>query len=73
MTILAITAIDFAKPIFLLILGLVMIFSPRTLMWKAKYDEEGMRTESWVKKLGIIMCIVGVGIAVYYFYSMGNA
>lgn len=73
MTILAITAIDFAKPIFLLILGLVMIFSPRTVMWKAKYDEEGLRTEAWVKKLGIIMCLVGVSIAIYYFYKMGNA
>lgn len=73
MTILAITAIDFAKPIFLLILGLVMIFSPRTLMRKAAYDEEGMKTESWVKKTGIILSIVGVAIAIYYFYQMGNA
>lgn len=73
MTILAITAIDFIKPVFFLLLGLVMIFSPRTLMWKAKYDEEGLRTESWVKKLGIIMCIISVAVAIYYFYTMSNA
>lgn len=73
MTILAITAIDFVKPIFMLIFGLVMIFSPRSLMWKAKYDEEGVKAESWVKKIGIILCVAGIAIAIYYIYKMSNA
>lgn len=73
MAIVAKTAIDFVYPAFLLILGIVMIFSPRTLMRKAKYDEESMKTESWVKRLGIVLCIAGVAVGIYYFYKMNNA
>lgn len=65
--------VDFLYPVFLLILGIVMITSPRSLMRKAKYDEESIKTESWVKKLGYVVCIGAVGMAVYFFYKMNNA
>lgn len=67
------TNIDFLYPVFMLIFGIVMITSPRSLMRKAKYDEESLKTESWVKKLGIALCIFSVGFAVYIYYKLNNA
>ncbi|MDR1090759.1 MAG: hypothetical protein LBL79_06755 [Prevotella sp.] len=67
------TNIDFIYPVFLLIFGIVMIFNPRTVMRKAKYDEESLKTESWVKKLGIGFCIFAVAFAVYMYFSLKNA
>lgn len=65
--------IDFIYPAFMFILGVVMISSPRSLMRKAKYDEESLKTESWVKKSGIVLCVGAVGLAVYFYYKMNNA
>lgn len=65
--------IDFLYPIFMFIFGIVMIMSPRSLMRKAKYDEESLKTESWVKKLGIGLCVFSVGFAIYIFYKLNNA
>jgi hypothetical protein len=42
-------------------------------MRKAKYDEESLKTESWVKKLGIGLCVFSVGFAIYIFYKLNNA
>lgn len=49
------------------ICGIVMIASPRTFMRKVRYDEEGVKTESLVKKLGIAVILLGVGLAIYIF------
>lgn len=57
--------IDIIYAIIGLIIGLVMIISPRTFMYKAKYDEEGLKTESWTKKLGIALAILSVGFGIY--------
>lgn len=65
--------IDFIYPAFLFILGIVMITSPRSLMGRAKYDKESMKTESWVKKLGYVVALGSVGLAVYFYYKMNNA
>jgi hypothetical protein len=61
---------DFIYPVFSVLFGIFMIVSPRSLMYKAKYDEEGLKTESWVKKCGIGLCIIGVAYAVYLYYRL---
>ncbi len=67
------TNIDLLYPIFMLVLGVVMILSPRSLMRKAKYDEEGLKAESWVKKLGIGLAVFAVGLGIYMIYKLNNA
>lgn len=64
------TNIDLLYPIFMLILSIVMIVSPRSLMRKAKYDEESLKTESWVKKLGIALVVFAVGLGGYMIYKL---
>jgi uncharacterized membrane protein YfcA len=67
------TNIDLLYPIFMLILGIIMIFSPRSLMRNAKYDDESLKTESWVKKLGIGLAVFAVGLGIYMIYKLNNA
>jgi hypothetical protein len=55
------------------VFGIVMVSSPRSLMRKAKYDEESLKTESWVKKLGIGLCVFAVGFGIYIIYKLNNA
>lgn len=57
--------IDIIYAIIGVIIGLVMIASPRTFMYKAKYDEESLKTESWTKKLGIALTILSIGFGIY--------
>ncbi|MDR0825443.1 MAG: hypothetical protein LBN74_10145 [Prevotella sp.] len=66
-------AIDFIYPVFMLIFGIVMIVSPRTFMRKAKYDEESLKTESLLKKLGIGLAVFAVLFAIYLSYKLYNA
>lgn len=49
------------------IIGLVLIKSPRIVMRGAKYDEEGMKTESLVKKMGIGLIVMAIGLAIYLY------
>lgn len=64
------TNFDFLYPALIAIVGIVMIFSPRTFMRGAKYDEESIKTESWVKKTGIGLIIVGIGYAIYIYMGL---
>jgi hypothetical protein len=57
----------------MLIFSIIMIMSPRSLMRKAKYDEEGLKTELWVRRLGIGLCIAAVGLGAYMIYKLCNA
>ena len=65
--------LDLLYPVFMFIFGIIMISSPRSLMRKAKYDEESLKTESWVKKLGIGLCVFAVGFRIYIFYKLKYA
>lgn len=67
------TNIDFIYPVFFLVFGIVMILSPRTMMRKAKYDEESLKMESWIKKLGIGFCVFAVAFAVFMYLNLKNA
>lgn len=49
------------------ICALVMIFSPRTLMGKAKYDESAIKTEGLIKKSGIGLLIFCIILLIYTF------
>ena len=61
---------DYLYPIFIFLFGIFMIISPRTLMRKAKYDEEGLKAESWVKKAGVGLCILAPLLAIFLYYKM---
>ena len=65
--------LDLLYPVFMFIFGIIMISSPRSLMRKAKYDEESLKTESWVKKLKIGLCVFAVGFGIYIFYKLKYA
>ncbi|MDR1715941.1 MAG: hypothetical protein ACK5KN_11810 [Dysgonomonas sp.] len=61
---------DYIYAVFMLIFGIFMIISPRSLMRKAKYDEESLKTESWVKKAGIGLCIMAPLFAFFIYYKI---
>jgi hypothetical protein len=61
---------DYIYAVFMLIFGIFMIISPRSLMRKAKYDEESLKTESWVKKTGIGLCIMAPLFALFIYYKI---
>lgn len=61
---------DYIYAVFMLLFGIFMIISPRSLMRKVKYDEEGLKTESWVKKAGIGLCIMAPLFAFFIYYKM---
>lgn len=58
---------DYLYAIFGVLFGIFMIVSPRTLMRGAKYDEESLKTESWLKKVGIGLIIASIGLAIYLY------
>jgi hypothetical protein len=64
---------DYLYAIFMFAFGLFMIFSPRTLMRGSKYDEDSLKTEKWVKRLGIGLCVIGVIFGIWIYMSMKNA
>ncbi len=61
---------DYLYAIFMLLFGIFMIASPRSLMRKAKYDEESLKTESWVKKSGIGLCVLAPLFALFVYFKM---
>lgn len=65
--------IDFIYPVFFFIFGIVMILSPRTMMRKAKYDEESLKMESWIKKFGVGFCVFAIAFAVFMFFNLKDA
>lgn len=58
---------DFIYSGLAILLGIIMIASPRTLMRGANYDEESLKTESLVKKLGVAVIVLGIILGVYLF------
>ena len=64
---------DYLYALLTLVLALVMIFSPRTLMRGVKYDEESMKTEKWVKWVGIGISVFSIGFAIFIYIKLSNA
>ena len=64
---------DYLYAVFMVIFGIVMFFSPRSVMRHAKYDEEGIKTENMVKKLGIGLAIFGIAFGIFIYYKMNHA
>lgn len=64
------TIYDVLYPICLFLFGIFMIVSPRSLMRKAKYDEEGLKAERWLKYTGIGLCAVSLLLGIYFIYKM---
>lgn len=58
---------DFVYAVLAVVLGILLIANPRALMRGAKYDEESLKTESLMKKIGIAIIALGVILAVYLF------
>lgn len=63
---------DYLYAAFIFLFGIFMIVSPGTVIRKAKYDEERLKTESWIRKTGIVLAIIGVGMGIF-FYTKLNA
>lgn len=61
---------DYLYAVFMFLFGLFMIFSPGSLMRKAKYDEERIKTESWLKKTGIVLSVMAVLFGIYVYYKL---
>ncbi|NDV78710.1 hypothetical protein [Dysgonomonas sp. 511] len=66
------TNFDYLYAIFMFLFGIFMIVSPGSVIRKAKYDEERIKTESWVRKTGIVFCVLGV-IFGTFIYTKLNA
>lgn len=64
------TNFDYAYPVLIIILAIVMIVNPRTFMRKAKYDDESLKTEKIIKKIGIVLIALAIGQAIYFYYKM---
>jgi hypothetical protein len=39
-------------------------------MRKAKYDEESLKTESWIKNMGIGLSVLAVITGIYIFFNL---
>lgn len=63
---------DYLYAIFMFLFGLFMIFSPGTFIRKVGYNEERVKAESWLKKIGIGLCIIAP-IFAYFIYTKLNA
>lgn len=50
------------------IVGLVMYKSPNAFLGKAKYDEEAVKTEVLVKKIGIAMLVMAALLTLYFLF-----
>jgi len=64
--------LDYLYPAFLLIFGLIMIFSPGSFVRKVGYNEERVKAEKWLRVIGVALCIFAP-IMAYYFYTKLNA
>ena len=63
---------DYLYAAFIFLFGIFMIVSPGSVIRKAKYDEERLKTESWIRKTGIVLAIIGVCMGIF-FYTKINA
>ena len=61
---------DYLYAAFMLLFGIFMIVSPGSLIRKAKYDEERLRTESWIRKTGIVFCVLGVILGIFFYTKL---
>lgn len=62
--------LDFIYAAFMFLLGIFMIVSPGSVIRKAKYDEERLKTESWIRKTGIVLSIIGVLMGIFFYTKM---
>lgn len=53
-------AINLMYYIGIALFGVVMIASPRTFLGRAKFDEESIKTELFIKRIGIGVVIFGI-------------
>ena len=60
--------IDYIYSIAMIIVGIVMISSPRTFMGRAKYDEDSLKTEKFLKIMGIVIMLLSVVFAGFIFF-----
>lgn len=61
---------DYLYAAFMLLFGIFMIVSPGSVIRKAKYDEERLRTESWIRKTGIALCVIAVGMGIFFYMKL---
>lgn len=61
---------DYLYAIFGIIFGIIMIANPRMFMRNAGYDEESLRTESFMKKTGIVLILGCIGFAIYLYIKL---
>ncbi len=64
------SSIDYLYAAFVLLFGIIMIASPGSLIRKAKYDEERVKTESWIRKTGIVLCVIGVLMGIHFYVKL---
>ncbi|MBB4037594.1 hypothetical protein GGR21_003514 [Dysgonomonas hofstadii] len=65
-----ISNIDYIYPVFMLLFGLFMIFSPGTFIRKVGYNEERTKAEKWLKWTGIGLCVFAPLLAGFFYYKM---
>lgn len=63
------TNFDYIYAAAVAVIGVLMIASPRTFMGRAKYDEESVKTESLVKKMGIGAIVLAIAFAAIIFFK----
>ncbi len=61
---------DYVYAVFGIIFGIIMIVNPRMFMRNAGYDEESVRTESFMKKTGAVLVAGCIGFAIYIFVKL---
>ena len=61
------TNFDYIYAALAVVIGLVLIKNPRIVMRGAKYDEESLKTESLVKKMGAGLIVIAIIFAIYLY------
>lgn len=64
------TVYDYLYALVGIIFGIIMIINPRMLMRNAGYDEESLKTESFMKKIGVLLIIASIGLAIYLYIKL---
>lgn len=50
------------------ICAIIMILSPQTFLGKAKYDEDTVKTQGYIKKGGIALLIFSIILTIYFLF-----
>ena len=58
---------DYLYALGIVVLGIVMMTSPESFLGRAKYNDDRVKTESFLKKTGIVIIICGLVFAVFVF------